>query len=324
MKQMIKGLARTAFAAGMALFVMTAQATPWALTGALETHDPNLYRTSATWWIFETTSNGGIGVKYSGDGHAWTQGGPIFSSGLSWWSAYNPAATPAQVWAPGCGEWNGNGYCYYAVSTFGSRKSAIGLATSAGGIAAGKWVDQGAVITSTSSSSFNAIDPSILVTDGSGTPHLSYGSFWNGIYVTAVNSSTLKPIGSATNIARDSTNGIENSFIVKRALGGTTYYYLFASKGACCKGASSTYYIVVGRSTSITGPYTDKSGVAMLSGGGTVLASSGTRYKGPGGQSISGSSYIAWHAYDADNSGDPVLFMSDLTWTSDGWPNTLW
>jgi arabinan endo-1,5-alpha-L-arabinosidase len=324
MNRKLKALARLILAAGAACAAMAVQAAPWTLTGALTTHDPNLYRTSSTWWIFETTSDGGIGVKYSSDGHAWTQGVAIFSGGLSWWTSYNPSSAPAQVWAPGCGEWNGNGYCYYAVSTFGSRKSAIGLTTSAGGIAAGKWVDQGAVITSTSSSSFNAIDPSILVTDGSGTPWLSYGSFANGIYVTAVNSSTLKPTGSATNIARDTTNGIENSFIVKRALNGTTYYYLFASKGACCKGASSTYYVVVGRSTSITGPYADKSGVAMMSGGGTVLASSGTRFKGPGGQSVSGSAYIAWHAYDANNNGNPVLFMNDLTWTSDGWPNAIW
>ena len=121
MNPWIKTLARTALAAGVALAATAAQATPWTLTGALTTHDPNLYRTSATWWIFETTSNGGIGVKYSANGLAWTQGGPIFSGGLSWWTAYNPSADPKQVWAPGCGEWNGNGYCYYAVSSFGSR-----------------------------------------------------------------------------------------------------------------------------------------------------------------------------------------------------------
>lgn len=321
MNRWMKTLAATALAGAAAL---AQAATPWTLTGALTTHDPNLYKTSSLWWIFETTSNGGIGVKYSSDGHAWTQGGPIFSGGLSWWASYNPSADPAQVWAPGCGEYNGNGYCYYAVSTFGSQKSAIGLATSAGGIAAGAWVDQGAVITSASGSSYNAIDPSELVADTSGKLWLSFGSFWDGIYVTQVSTSTLKPTGSMTNIARDTTNGIENSFIVKRPLNGTTYYYLFASKGACCKGASSTYYIVYGRATSITGPYYDQSGTAMLSGGGTVLASSGTRYKGPGGQSISGTSYIAWHAYDADNGGNPVLFMNNLYWDSNGWPEAIW
>jgi len=86
-----------------------------------------------------------------------------------------------------------------------------------------------------------------------------------------------------------------------------------------------TYYIVVGRSTSITGPYVDKAGVAMLSGGGTVLASSGSRFKGPGGQSLlSDGSVMAWHAYDASNNGAPVLFINDVTWGSDGWPQAVW
>ena len=102
-------------------------------------------------------------------------------------------------------------------------------------------------------------------------------------------------------------------------------YYLFASKGACCQGANSTYRIVVGRSASITGPYVDKAGVAMMSGGGTVLASSGTRFKGPGGQSLlSDGSVMAWHAYDADNGGAPVLFINNVTWGSDGWPQPVW
>jgi hypothetical protein len=48
---------------------------------------------------------------------------------------------------------------------------------------------------------------------------------------------------------------------------------LFTSWDNCCKGTSSTYNIRVGRATTVTGPYTDKSGVSLLSGGGTqVLA----------------------------------------------------
>lgn len=80
------------------------------------------------------------------------------------------------------------------------------------------------------------------------------------------------PNTAPTNIARDTANGIENGFVVTRAANGTTYYYLFASKGACWQGANSTYRIVVGRAASITSPYYDKAGVAMLSGGGSVMA----------------------------------------------------
>jgi arabinan endo-1,5-alpha-L-arabinosidase len=313
------------------LAVLTAAAAPWAcaapwtLTGDIVTHDPSIYKTSTTWWLFETTDNSGIGVKYSGDGRAWTQGVPIFGNGLSWWSNYTAAGKPAQVWAPGCGEWAGMGYCYYAVSSFGSQKSAIGLATSAGGIAAGNWVDQGPIITSQAGSPYNAIDPSLAVKPD-GTPYIVFGSFWNGIYVKRVSKVNLKPpTGDPVNIARDTTNGIENGFIVPHTANGSTYYYLFVSKGACCQGANSTYFIAVGRSSAIDGTYVDKAGVPMLSGGGTVLASSGSRFKGPGGQSLLGDgSVMAWHAYDAQNNGTPLLFINNVTWGSDGWPQAVW
>lgn len=49
------------------------------------------------------------------------------------------------------------------------------------------------------------------------------------------------------------------------------YYYLFTSWDTCCAGTSSTYNIRVGRSSSVSGTYTDKSGVALTSGGGTQI-----------------------------------------------------
>jgi len=317
----LKRLVRLATGCALAAGLAASHAAPWTLTGAIGTHDPHLYKTSSTWWLFETTDNGGIGVKYSSNGTSWTQGGPIFSSGLAWWKNYLPTNKTAMVWAPGCGEYNGLGYCYYAISSFGSQKSAIGLTTSAGGIAAGAWVDQGAVLTSKAGDSYNAIDPAFVVA-ANGDPYLVFGSFWNGIYITRVSKVNLKPpSGGLVNIAKDSANGIENGFVVRKG----SYYYLFASKGACCKGTSSTYYITVGRSTAITGPYTDKAGKAMLSGGGTVIASSGSRFKGPGGQSLlADGSVMAWHAYDANNNGAPVLFIGNVTWGSDGWPQAVW
>lgn len=314
-------LVRRAAACTLAAALSPALAAPWTLSGAIGTHDPHLYKTSSTWWLFETTDNGGIAVKYSGNGTAWTQGLPIFPNGLAWWRTYLPADKTAMVWAPGCGEYAGNGYCYYAISSFGSQRSAIGLATSAGGIATGRWVDQGAILTSKPGDGYNAIDPAFVLA-ANGDPYLVFGSFWNGIHITRVSKVNLKPpAGGITNIARDTANGIENGFIVRRG----SWYYLFVSKGACCQGANSSYRIAVGRSTSITGPYVDRAGVSMMSGGGTLLASSGPRFKGPGGQSLlADGSVMAWHAYDAQNNGAPVLFIGNVTWGSDGWPQAVW
>jgi len=191
-------------------------------------------------------------------------------------------------------------------------------------MAAGKWADQGAVITSGGGDPYNAIDPQ-PVTDDAGHLWLSFGSAWGGVYITQVDPSTFKPAGARTTIARDTSQGVENSLIVKHAYRGVTYYYLFLSKGSCCSGAASTYHIVVGRSTAITGPYVDDRGRSMLDdGSGLTLASSGSRYIAPGGESAVTDTLMAWHALDAQNGYEPVLFIAPLTWNASGWPEALW
>ena len=60
---------------------------------------------------------------------------------------------------------------------------------------------------------------------------------------------------------------------------------------------------MVGRSTSVTGPYVDRNGTAMTSGGGTqVLAGHGSIH-GPGGQAVfadTDADVLVYHYY-ADN-----------------------
>jgi arabinan endo-1,5-alpha-L-arabinosidase len=304
-KQLLK---QWAVATAIALGSITAQAATWTLSGSLITHDPSAYKENSTWWITET-SDTGIGVKYSPDGHAWTQGVSIFGGGLSWWTQYN--GNGKTVWAPDIHVWNGKAILYYAVSTFGSQKSAIGLAT-ASSIAQGNWTDQGAVLTSAPGNNYNAIDPNFFV-DKAGQPWLSFGSFWTGIYTTRVDPNTLKPTGSWYHLAADSS-GIENSFIMSNG----SYYYLFVSKGSCCAGANSTYHISYGRSTSVTGPYLDKNGVNMLNGGGTTLDAGGGRFIAPGGESVANGVMVR-HELDSQNNYNGVLFINDLTF-SNGWP----
>lgn len=304
-KQLLK---QWAAATAIAFCAAGAQASTWTLSGSLITHDPSVYKENSTWWITET-SDTGIGVKYSPDGHAWTQGVSIFGGGLSWWGQYNNNSK--MVWAPDIHVWNGKAILYYAVSTFGSQKSAIGLAT-ASSIAAGNWTDKGAVLTSAPGNNYNAIDPNFFV-DKAGQPWLSFGSFWTGIYTTRVDANTLKPTGSWYHLAADST-GIENSFIMSNG----SYYYLFVSKGKCCDGANSTYHISYGRSTSVTGPYLDKNGVNMLNGGGTTLNAGGGRFIAPGGESVANGVMVR-HELDSQNGYNGVLFINDLTF-SGGWP----
>ena len=148
-----------------------------------------------------------------------------------------------------------------------------------------KWTDQGIILSSQTTSNFNAIDPNIFVdTDTNGNvTHvwLTYGSFWNGIFQREINPATglLSTTNTTvTNLAmRPGVSGdpIEGPSLVKH----DGYYYLFVSFGSCCNANYTTdnYEIAVGRSTSPNGPFTDQSGTAMLNGGGTIVLSTRRR-----------------------------------------------
>jgi len=290
-------------------------AAVWSLSGSLDAHDPSIIRENGTWWCFATGT--GLPVKSSTDGLAWTQRTALFAAELPWWRTYSPNMGPNDVWAPDVHRFGARTWCYYCVSAFGTNNSAIGL-TSCSSLAAGDWRDDGVVISSRSGTdAFNAIDPSLVV-DAAGNPWLVFGSYFDGLHVVALDPGTMKPTGAIFSIAVR-TNGIEGANIVYA----NGYYHLFASIDRCCLGVNSTYKIAYGRSTSVTGPYLDKSGTPMAGGGGTVLTAGDTRWIGPGGQSViqnGGPWVIVYHAYDANNNGNPTLQISDLFWDSAGWP----
>ena len=112
--------------------------------------------------------------------------------------------------------------------------------------------------------------------------------------------------------------GIENSSIVYS----NGMYYLFGSRGTCCSGVNSTYYTVVGRSTTITGPYLDQAGVDLAAGGGTtVLTGFGSQIAAGGGDVFANGDHqsFAYHFYDGDNAGRETLNIRDIS-VVDGWP----
>lgn len=283
----------------------------WQLSGNLVTHDPTMAYENGTWWLFQTGP--GIFGKWSTNGVGWNGADPIFPYGLSWWANYVPEQEGVDVWAPEIKFYNGKAWLYYAISTFGSRVSAIGLASTTS-ISSGNWQDDGLVINTTNSNNYNAIDPDLVVAKD-GAPWLTFGSWNTGIKIMRVNPITMKPFGQLYSIATKS-GGLEAPTIIYRQ----GYYYLFASAGVCCAGTDSTYRIIYGRSADIRGPYLDKNGVNMTAGGGSLLDGGNSRWVGPGGQDILNTDVIVRHAYDADDSGTPKLLISTLNWDSSGWP----
>ena len=315
---------------GLLLLLVGLSGSPaWALQGNDNCADPStMVKEGGKYWIFTTGTD--IYAMYSTDLVNW-QSGPqtVFNGSRPAWIAAKVPKFDGSYWAPECVYRNGKYYLYYSCSTFGSNVSAIGLATNTTLDPANanyKWVDQGEVVSTTTSSANNAIDPAII-TDASGGLWMSFGSFFKGIGLIKLDPATGKRLDTsftwlASNVAADGTrgnSGSEASYLVRN--GG--YYYLFLNKGACCKGSSSTYYIQVGRSQSVTGPYLDKSGVDMNKNGGTTLLATSGNYVGPGCVGLyveNGVNYLTHHYYDSNQSGRTRLCVGNLGWDGSAWP----
>jgi arabinan endo-1,5-alpha-L-arabinosidase len=283
---------------------------------SIGTHDPSILKVDSTYYLFST--HGLIHAHTSTDRINFSDDGYGLPSLPSWTNNYTGGS--GDLWAPDASSHNGVYWLYYAASTFGSSNSAIGLAISPNGVP-GTYVDSGApVYTSTDCTGSNAIDPTSIV-DASGNAWLAFGSYSNGIQIVPVDNTTGVPTAAAcTQLAyHPSGTGLEGSHVYPH--GG--YYYLFASIDTCCNGVTSTYRIIVGRSTSIAGPYVDRGGVALTSGGGTIVLSAHGNINGPGGESLfadTDGDILVYHYYDGNNNGYPALGINQIAFTSDGWP----
>ncbi|MCG5219461.1 arabinan endo-1,5-alpha-L-arabinosidase [Streptosporangium sp. KLBMP 9127] len=288
---------------------------PGYVTGNTDAHDPAVVKTPSGGYLLVHTGNN-ISIKTSADRTAWRNAGSVFPGGAPWTTSYTGGS--ANLWAPDITYRNGQYYLYYSASTFGSRNSAIFLATSTTG-ASGSWTNRGLVISTTNSSNHNAIDPNLTI-DDQGRWWLSFGSFWTGIKLIQLDPATGKRLdGTMRGIAQRTggSTAIEAPFIVKRG----SYYYQFVSFDTCCNGAASTYRIMVGRSTSITGPYHARDGVAMTAGGGTQILAGHGSVHGPGHQAVisdTDSDVLFYHYYA--NNGSARLGINLIGYDSAGWP----
>ncbi|HZM76653.1 MAG TPA: family 43 glycosylhydrolase [Candidatus Limnocylindrales bacterium] len=290
---------------------------PGRVTGSTGAHDPGVTKTPNGTYILVTTG-ANLPIKTSTDRIAWQSGGSVWPGGASWTTTFTNGSN--QLWAPDISFRNGQYYLYYAASTFGSQRSAIFLATSPTG-ASGSWTHRGTVIESSTAVNFNAIDPALIV-DQQGQWWLTFGSFWTGIKMIRLDPATGMRSTTDTAIRaisqRTTASGaVEAPFIYFRC----GFYYLFVSFDLCCRGAQSTYRIMVGRSTSVTGPYTDRNGVAMTSGGGTQILATHGSIHGPGHQAViadNGQDVLFYHYY-AD-SGASFLGINLIGWDASGWP----
>lgn len=291
------------------------------LTGDLGVHDPVMIKEENQWHIYYT----GVGIKHkvSSDGVNWKDSDSVFYQKPEWLSKYVPHVRES-MWAPDIIYYNDFYYLTYSSSMFGKNTSVIGLArnkTLTPDAGEYKWEDLGPVIWSKEGDDYNCIDSNIVL-DDQGKPWLSFGSFWSGIKLVALDHDTLKPAENAKLFAIAARPGgkvVEAPYII--AYEG--FYYLFVSFDFCCRKTESTYNIRVGRAKNVTGPYVDKDGKSMMNGGGTLIDAGTARWKGPGHCAVYGhdqKTFLVNHAYDAKNMGSATLQIRRLSWDDGGWP----
>jgi arabinan endo-1,5-alpha-L-arabinosidase len=150
-------------------------------------------------------------------------------------------------------------------------------------------------------------------------PWLAFGSFWGGLKMIKLTDTGTRADTMLYSIAARPRNGgaLEGGWVYKHC----GYYYLFSSWGACCNGAFD-YNMRVGRSTTVTGPYVDKAGVALMDGGGTLLVQGTDTLTAPGHNAVisyGGKTYNIYHALNASHAG-ATLRIAELVWDADGWP----
>ena len=299
-------------------------------------HDPNMIQDkSGTFWLYGTHNTLASSTDMV---HFTTVTSGDINPDFSWWATENTTATGGRtdIWAPDVMYANGTYYQYYSMPVYdtpsvaGSNKGAeavIALATSSN--PNGPWIDAGKIIASCGTESgcstkFNAIDPAPFI-DASGKWWLSFGSWNDGIHVLQLDPASGLRLASNTtlyNIAYRAA-GEEGSFIYPYVFNGTQYYYYFAPLSVCCSGTTSTYRIIVGRSTSPTGPFLDRGGLDLHNGGGTVLLSAHANIYGPGGQSVmtvNSKPLLVYHYYDGNTNGTPTLGLNWISFDASGWP----
>ncbi|MEC7566868.1 MAG: arabinan endo-1,5-alpha-L-arabinosidase [Planctomycetota bacterium] len=286
----------------------------------IEAHD------GSGFYVFATGH--GVKVFHSRDLKSWKRIGRVFEQHVPEWAE---RAVPGcdGIWAPDIQYFNNQYHLYYSVSTFGSQRSVIGLATTKSINPDNpdyKWVDQGLVLESfPDKNDFNAIDPGVLA-DRDGKTYLYWGSYWNGLKGLEINTRTGKPFNNdrpykslAKRTADSNPPGIEAPYVSRHQ----KFYYLMASWDFCCAGVDSSYKVVVGRSEHPLGPFRDSTGRDMNEGGGDVLLASGIRWRGPGHNSFLQTpkgDFIVHHVYDATAvRKGRILQVRPVHWNKQGW-----
>ena len=308
--------------------VSFAMAADWYAKDNLQPgHDPSMVRFEDGYALMSTNNN--LQLWTSEDAYSWKSHGSTVSAIPQW--AYQYAPGTEGIWAPDLYYMNGEFRAYYCVSVFGKRSSAIGY-TSTTSIMPGTtgygWKDHGHVFHTTTSDKYNAIDADV-VRDTDGNYWMAFGSFGLGIQLIKLDAKTgyqASDDKTIYNIARRTSKASEGAEEGPSLIEHGGKYFLFTAWDKCCQqGANieqTTYKTAYGRADKVTGPYKDRSGADMATGGGTILLERYGRYVGPGGgEAFQDLNRVRFVHHYYDNAGDKYnhIHIRDVVWTEDNW-----
>lgn len=291
-------------------------------------HDPSMVRFEDGYALMSTNNN--LELWTSEDAYTWKDHKSTVSGVPQW--AYTYAPKTEGIWAPDLFYMNGEYRVYYCVSEFGVRNSAIGFQSTTSimpGTNGYGWKDHGHVFhTKQGTDSYNAIDADV-VKDTEGNYWMAFGSFGLGIQLIKLDATTgyqASDDKTVYNIARrtskESGGAEEGPSLIEH----NGQYFLFTAWDKCCQqGANieqTTYKTAYGRADKVTGPYKDRAGYNMATGGGTILLERYGRYVGPGGgeafQDLNRVRFVH-HYYDLNGDKYNHIHIRDVVFTDDNW-----
>lgn len=288
----------------------------------------------------------------------------------------NPTEDTFGYWAPSVVKVNDNLYrMYYSLVVPGlidgdnswGERAFIGMMETSDPADNSSWVDKGYVITNASDRGlnfhvtpndwancyykFNAIDPSVIITDG-GEHWMIYGSWNSGIAAVKLDPATGKVAAQLGNCwGTDAEIAAYGKLIATRQMGNRWqgsegpeiiyrdgYYYLFLAYDAL----DVPYNTRVARSKNIEGPYVDMRGINITDNGGDALPVVTHPYKFAGSDGWVGFShcgifddgegnwfYVSQARFPAGVNGNDASnalmlgHVRSIVWTKEGWPLVL-
>ena len=313
---------------GVAFGVSAVFAADWYAKDNLQPgHDPSMVRFEDGYALMSTNNN--LQLWTSEDAYTWRDHKSTVSAIPQW--AYEYAPGTEGIWAPDLYYMNGEFRAYYCVSVFGKRSSAIGYQATTSimpGTEGYGWKDHGHVFHTVTSDKYNAIDADV-VRDTEGNYWMAFGSFGLGIQLIKLDEKTgyqASDDKTVYNIARRTSKASEGAEEGPSLIEHDGQYFLFTAWDKCCQqGANieqTTYKTAYGRADKVTGPYKDRAGNDMVTGGGTILLERYGRYVGPGGgEAFQDLNRVRFVHHYYDNAGDKFnhIHIRDVVFTEDNW-----